>query len=51
MEERLGKMEKPETAERSAEAAIELGLDAGSGAGGPMRLGGPLPDQEDRRES
>ncbi len=28
--------------ERSAEAASELGLEAGSGAGGQMRLGGPL---------
>ena len=28
--------------ERSAEAASELGLEAGSGVGGQMRLGGPL---------
>ena len=34
--------EEPEMAERSAEAAHELGLEAGSGVGGQMRLGGPL---------
>ena len=35
-------LEEPGTVERSAEAASELGLEAGSGAGGQMRLGGPL---------
>ena len=35
--------EEPGTVEkRSAEAASELGLEAGSGTGGQMRLGGPL---------
>ena len=34
--------EEPETVERSAEAANELGLEAGSGAGGQPRLGGSL---------
>ena len=53
-----GNGERPEelgTEERSAEAASELGLAAGSGAGGQMRLGGPLqaggPEQEDRGKS
>ena len=34
--------EEPETVERSAEAANELGLEAGSGAGGQPRLGESL---------
>ena len=34
--------EEPGKMERSAEAASELELEAGSGAGGQMRLGGPL---------
>ncbi len=34
--------EEPGSVERSAEAASELGLEAGSGAGEQMRLGGPL---------
>jgi hypothetical protein len=41
--------------ERSAEAASELGLEAGSGAGGQMRLREPLqgrgPEQEDQGKS
>jgi hypothetical protein len=38
--------EEQGTVERSAEAASELGLEAGSGAGGQMRLGGPLQGRE-----
>ena len=34
--------EEPGSVERSAEATSELGLEAGSGAGEQMRLGGPL---------
>ena len=35
-------VEEPGAVERVAEAASELGLGTGSGAGGWMRLGGPL---------
>jgi hypothetical protein len=50
------KPEEPGTVERSAEAASELlGLEAGSEAGGQMRLGGSLqaggPEQEDQGKS
>jgi hypothetical protein len=34
-------VEEPGAVKRSAEAASELGLETGSGAGGQMRLGGP----------
>ena len=49
--------EEPGMAEKIAEAASELGLEAGRGAGGQMRLGGPLqaraggPEQEDQGKS
>jgi hypothetical protein len=45
--------EEPGTVERSAEAASELELEAGSGAGGQMSVTGQAggPEQEDRGKS
>jgi hypothetical protein len=43
--------EEPGVVERGAEAASELGLEAGRGAGGQMRLGGPLQGRGGRVEA